>query len=100
MTRQLVVEIEPRDEKRFYLNTNWITGQSEDGTKIELTCGAGLGSSLMSLTVRKPDGRTVTEHVNVAKLLTAWATAIEVDMEAEAAQSAIGEVEPCRRKTS
>ena len=87
MTRQLLVEVEPPTDKLFmYLNMEWISGQGEDGTEVSLVCGAGCGSSLMSLTVKKPDGRRVTEHVNVAKLLKVWAASIEADIEAEAAQ--------------
>lgn len=64
------VRIERLDSLPLAMRQHWIDGSDpETGATFELSCGAGLGSSLMAIEVRLGDKRVV-EKVDVTGLLT------------------------------
>ena len=58
------------------LRMSWITGGNEDeGVEFDLSCGAGVGSPYMILSVTK-DGETRYEVADVRTMLQTWVNAV------------------------
>lgn len=72
MSRTLTITAEPDD--RLQLTQAWIDGEG-DGAEFTLTCGAGLGSGHVRLTVKVGETR-VTESFDIRDLTQAWAKQI------------------------
>lgn len=54
---------------------DWLNGKSDDGVKIALTVGAGVGSPWMILRVDHPELGVIEEIVNVSDLTEVWVEA-------------------------
>lgn len=64
---------EPDD--RLFLRRSWVDGTG-DGVKFDLSCGAGLGSSIVHLTVELEDGRRMYSTFDMASVLVGWVDGI------------------------
>lgn len=60
----------------------WISG-GNDKVQFELTSGAGLGNSLLSLHVTFPDGESLYEDVSMAALVTQWVESIMAERQSQ-----------------
>lgn len=67
----------------MYLTQNWIEGESPDGRfTFDLSCGAGLGSSHVKLSVKDTQtGKHVVEVFSMADLAQEWIAQITDEME-------------------
>jgi hypothetical protein len=74
----LTVESVRHDSTLFAgLRQAWIDGAEPDtGMSFDLTCGAGLGSPYLVLSVKLADGTKVSETIDIRPLLTAWVDSV------------------------
>ena len=74
VTGELIVKVEQYDAPVLSLQMAWLTGE-QDGMAVDLTCGAGLGSPYMHLTVRRVGEPTIYERVDMREVVQDWTDA-------------------------
>ena len=80
-TRTMSITASHPDNPPMTLRQAWIDGSDDaDGVEFHLTCGAGVGSPFMHLTVKR-GGQRRTEIIDIRPFLTTWVTAVLDDMD-------------------
>jgi hypothetical protein len=74
------VTFQAERKESMFLCQSWIEGEGEDGVTFDLVCGAGLGTPLMRLVVRKGDQR-IEEVVDIRTGLTEWVNRLVAELE-------------------
>ncbi len=62
------------DPDTLFLREGWLSGEAEDGTKVELERTFG---SAIILRLSKPDGTQIVETINLSDLLQRWANRVD-----------------------
>ena len=84
VVQTLTIPLERLGERQIMgLRQSWMSGESEDGVQVDVDTSAGLGGGWFSITVRLPDGRSITEVANLAPLVQEWANRLVETLEAE-----------------
>ena len=65
------------------LRQPWLSGEADDGVTVEVDTAAGFGGGWFSLTLRLPDGRSITEIANLRPIIQEWADRLRATLEAE-----------------
>lgn len=74
--RTLELPVERTEQPPLRLHQAWIDGHDQtDNIEFSMTCGAGVGSPMIQLTV-KVDGQTFYEEVHMGDAVEAWVTSI------------------------
>lgn len=63
----------PTTRPPMQLHMTWIDGtDDETDLTFDVSCGAGLGSSLLQIKVKLPDGTTVYDYGDIRPLIEEW----------------------------
>ena len=65
---------EPED--RLMLRQPWMDGTGDDGIRFEVTCGAGVGSSFVTLAVWRNDVKLAVESFDMTPIIYGWVNLI------------------------
>jgi len=65
--------------RTLWIRTTWLTGTLDDGTTVELSSGAQVGTPYLHLAVVTPDGHRRTEIVDMGDVALAWAERVAAE---------------------
>jgi len=84
VVQTLTIPLERLGERQILgLRQPWLSGEAEDGVTVEVDTAAGFGGGWFSLTVRLPDGRSITEIAHLTPVVQEWADRLVETLEAE-----------------
>lgn len=71
------------DGSRYALRMAWLTGEGAGGVEFQLSCGAGLGSPWLELTVDRGEQR-YSGRVDIREVVQQWVDAVVAQLDSEA----------------
>jgi hypothetical protein len=78
MARTVQMTAKDAGHGSLVLHQEWISGDGA-GTSFDLTCGAGLGNTVLRLRVEFKNGDVVVEEIDMSEAVQRWVGAIVME---------------------